>query len=105
MSIYAIMTEIHLEKNMDLTLGYLLAINVVAFLAYGLDKYKAKNDLWRIPEATLLTLAVIGGSIGALLGMRFFHHKTKKPKFSVGVPVILIIQIVIIILYETHMIG
>ncbi|MEE3356924.1 MAG: DUF1294 domain-containing protein [Lachnospiraceae bacterium] len=90
---------------MDLTLGYLLTINVVAFLAYGLDKYKAKNDLWRIPEATLITLAVIGGSIGALLGMRFFHHKTKKPKFYVGVPVILIVQIVIIILYETHMIG
>ncbi len=90
---------------MDLTLGYFLAINVVAFLAYGIDKYKAKKDLWRIPEATLLLLAVIGGSIGALLGMRFFHHKTKKPKFSVGVPVILIIQIVIIILYETHMIG
>lgn len=90
---------------MDLTLGYLLTINVVAFLAYGLDKYKAKNDLWRITEATLITLAVIGGSIGALLGMRFFHHKTKKPKFYVGVPVILIVQIVIIILYETHMIG
>lgn len=109
MSIYAIMTKKHLpkhlEKNMDLTLGYLLTINVVAFLAYGLDKYKAKNDLWRIPEATLITLAVIGGSIGALLGMRFFHHKTKKPKFYVGVPVILIVQIVIIILYETHMIG
>ena len=105
MSIYAIMTEKLMERNMNFIAGYLIAINVVAFLAYGLDKYKAKNDLWRIPEATLITLAVIGGSIGALLGMRFFHHKTKKPKFYVGVPVILIIQIVIIILYETHMIG
>ena len=90
---------------MNLTAGYLLAINVVAFAAYGIDKYKAKNDLWRIPEATLLTLAIIGGSIGALFGMRFFHHKTKKPKFFIGVPMILLIQIVLIGLYETHVIG
>ena len=75
---------------------YLIAINVVAFLAFGLDKLKAKADAWRIPEKTLLGLAVIGGSVGAILGMRTFHHKTRHKKFSVGLPVILVVQIVLL---------
>lgn len=74
--------------------GYLIVINIAAFITYGLDKSKAKKGAWRIPEHTLLTLAVIGGSVGALAGMKVFHHKTKKPKFAVGVPVILIFQII-----------
>ena len=71
---------------------YLIGINVLTFLAFGLDKWKARRDRWRIPEATLLLLAVLGGSVGALLGMRLFHHKTKKPRFFIGVPAILLLQ-------------
>ena len=72
---------------------YLLAINVVAFIMYGIDKYKAKKAKWRIPEATLLLLAVLGGSIGAWMGMKVWHHKTKHKKFKYGIPAILLIQI------------
>lgn len=72
---------------------YLLVINLMAFCAYGLDKRKAIKDKWRIPERTLILLAVFGGSVGALLGMRIFHHKTRKKKFCIGIPLILILQI------------
>ena len=72
---------------------YLLAINVVTFIVYGIDKYKAKKAKWRIPEATLLLLAVLGGSIGAWMGMKVWHHKTMHKKFKYGIPVILLIQI------------
>ena len=75
---------------------YLIAINVLTFFIYGIDKYKAKNSKWRIPEATLLGLAALGGSIGAWLGMKVWHHKTMHKKFKYGVPAIIIIQIVII---------
>ena len=75
---------------------YVAAINVVTFFVYGLDKSKAKAGQWRIPEAHLIFLAVIGGSVGALLGMQVFHHKTRKPKFKIGVPAILIIQLIIV---------
>ncbi|MBQ3549016.1 MAG: DUF1294 domain-containing protein [Oscillospiraceae bacterium] len=77
---------------------YLIVINVVAFFAFGLDKLKAKADAWRIPEKTLLGLAVIGGSVGAILGMRTFRHKTRHKQFSVGMPLILAVQIVIVVL-------
>ena len=72
---------------------YHLAINVVAFIMYGIDKYKAKKAKWRIPEATLLLLAVLGGSIGAWMGMKVWHHKTMHKKFKYGIPAILLIQI------------
>ena len=72
---------------------YLLAINVVTFIVYGIDKYKAKKAKWRIPEATLLLLAVLGGSIGAWMGMKVWHHKTMHKKFKYGIPAILLIQI------------
>ena len=75
---------------------YVAAVNVVTFFIYGLDNSKAKAGQWRIPEAHLIFLAGIGGSVGALLGMRVFHHKTRKPKFYIGVPVILIVQIILI---------
>ena len=75
---------------------YLIAINVVTFFLYGIDKWKAKRSKWRIPEATLLGLAVIGGSIGAWLGMKVWHHKTMHKKFKFGLPVIIIIQLLII---------
>lgn len=72
---------------------YLLAVNILAFVLFGADKQKARRNAWRIPEKTLILSAVIGGSVGAILGMRFFHHKTRKAKFAIGVPVILLVQI------------
>lgn len=72
---------------------YLLAINVVTFIVYGIDKYNAKKAKWRISEATLLLLAVLGGSIGAWMGMKVWHHKTMHKKFKYGIPAILLIQI------------
>ena len=72
---------------------YLLGINAVTFIMYGIDKYKAKKAKWRIPEATLLLLAVLGGSIGAWMGMKVWHHKTMHKKFKYGIPAILLIQI------------
>lgn len=72
---------------------YLLAINAVAFFAYGIDKLKARKGWWRIPEATLLLLATIGGSIGAWLGMKVWHHKTMHKKFRYGLPLILLLQL------------
>jgi uncharacterized membrane protein YsdA (DUF1294 family) len=84
---------------MNQTLLYLLIIiNIVAFLVYGIDKWMAKQGYWRISEATLLILAVIGGSIGALLGMEIWHHKTMHKKFKYGLPFILLAQIVLIYL-------
>ena len=72
---------------------YLLAVNAVTFIVYGIDKYKAKKAKWRISEATLLLLAVLGGSIGAWVGMKVWHHKTMHKKFKYGIPTILLIQI------------
>jgi uncharacterized membrane protein YsdA (DUF1294 family) len=66
--------------------------NLVVLLVYGWDKRAAKRHAWRIPEATLLWLATIGGGVGALAGMLLWHHKTRKPRFAVGVPLLLIIQ-------------
>ncbi len=77
---------------------YLVAINVVTFVMYGIDKWKAKHNKWRIPEATLLGLAVVGGSVGAWLGMKVWHHKTMHKKFKYGIPFILMSQIVIVLL-------
>ena len=79
-------------------LYYLIVINIVTFLVYGIDKWKAKQGSWRISEATLLMLPVIGGSIGALLGMKIWHHKTIHKKFKYGLPLILLVQIALIYL-------
>ena len=75
---------------------YLTSINVATFITYGIDKLKAKRSKWPIREASLLLLAVLGGSIGALLGMKVWHHKTMHKKFKYGVPAILIVQMAII---------
>lgn len=72
---------------------YLLIVNAAGFLLMLVDKFKAQKKLWRIPEATLMGVAAIGGSIGSLAGMYTFRHKTKHPKFTVGIPVILVLQI------------
>ena len=76
--------------------NYLIITNIVTFLVYGLDKWKAKKSKWRIREAALLGLAVLGGSIGAWLGMKVWHHKTMHTKFRYGIPAIIIIQLILI---------
>ena len=78
------------------SLYYLLVVNTLAFLLYGIDKYKAKKARWRISEATLLMMAVIGGSIGAWAGMRLWHHKTMHKKFKYGIPLIILLQVVLV---------
>jgi len=75
---------------------YLIGINVLTFLLYGIDKWKAQKGKWRIPEETLIWLAIVGGSIGALLGMYRFRHKTKHRKFTLGIPAIILAQAVIV---------
>ena len=81
---------------LDIVLPYLVVINVATFFTYGLDKWKAKRSKWRVREAALLTLAVLGGSIGAWLGMKVWHHKTQHKKFRVGIPIIIFVQAIII---------
>ena len=76
---------------------YVLVINVIGFLAMGIDKLKAKKDWWRIPEGTLMMLCLLGGGIGTICGMYKFRHKTKKLKFTVGMPTILILEIAIVL--------
>ena len=76
---------------------YLLFINVITFAAYALDKYKAVHGRWRIREATLLGLALIGGSAGALLAMRICRHKTQHGRFRIGVPAMLAVHVVILV--------
>ena len=85
----------------NIILGYLLAVNIASFLLYGIDKYKAKKGKWRVSEATLLMMAVIGGSIGAWAGMRLWHHKTMHKKFKYGIPVIIIMQIALVAYLHT----
>lgn len=77
----------------------LIAINVLTFIVYGIDKLKAKKGWWRIPEATLLLLALVGGSIGAWCGMTLFRHKTKHLKFKIGVPLIFLLQLALLIYF------
>lgn len=87
------MTSLNL---IHIVLIYLAVINVVTFFVYGIDKWKAKKSKWRIRETALLGLAVLGGSIGAWLGMKVWHHKTQHKKFRYGVPAIIIIQLALI---------
>lgn len=79
---------------MKYVLIYLICINLVAFSLFGIDKQRAVNGEWRISEKTLMVSAAAGGSAGALIGMKVFHHKTLKKKFSVGIPVILVVQLI-----------
>ena len=82
----------------QILLVYLLLINALGFLLMLVDKYKAKRNLWRIPEKALMGIAAIGGSFGAIAGMNLFRHKTKHAKFYIGLPVILAIQIILVYL-------
>lgn len=81
----------------QLILLYLLIINAVGVLLMLVDKLKAKKNLWRIPESTLFTAALLGGTIGCLIGMYSFRHKTKHLSFTIGMPLILIGQVALIL--------
>lgn len=78
-------------------LYYLAAINAVTFFVYGIDKWRAKRGAWRIPEKTLFLLPILGGSVGAIAGMKVFHHKTKHWYFKYGMPLILLLQIALVV--------
>lgn len=80
-----------------ITAIYLVCVNIAGFISMGVDKAKAKKKAWRIPEATLFIIALIGGSIGSIIGMRVFRHKTRHWYFVVGMPLILVIQISVIV--------
>lgn len=81
---------------------YLAAINVITFIMFGADKARAAKGRWRISESTLILAALLGGSTGALAGMRIFHHKTKHRKFTIGIPVILALQIILMVIYYPY---
>ena len=81
---------------------YLVTINIATFFVYGIDKWKAKHSKWRVTEAALLLLAVLGGSIGAWLGMKVWRHKTMHKKFKYGIPLIIIVQVAVILLIKIH---
>ena len=84
--------------NIKYILIYFLLINLTGFFAMAIDKIKAQNGYWRIPEGTLIMIAILGGAIGDLIGMYTFRHKTKKMKFTIGIPTIMILQIIIVIM-------
>ena len=84
------------DLTLKIVLIYLVVINGVTFVVYGIDKYKAVRSKWRIPENTLIGLAIIGGSVGAWMGMKFWHHKTLHAKFRFGIPIILIAQVALV---------
>ena len=86
----------------EILLWYLVLVNAAACLLMLTDKRKAKRGAWRIPEATLLGIAAIGGSVGAITGMYLFSHKTKHPKFFIGLPAILVIQVGIVVYIVTR---
>ena len=81
------------EWTLTAAAGYLAAINLAAFLTFGADKRRAKRNAWRVPERTLFLLALLGGSLGAILGMRAFRHKTRHWYFRYGLPAILLAQL------------
>lgn len=83
-------------------LAYLVIMNLIGFVSMWSDKRKAKLGKWRTPESRLIMIAVLGGSVGSLLGMKKFRHKTKHAKFYVGIPVILMIQIVLVAYLEMY---
>ena len=83
-------------------LYYLVAVNVVTFLIYGIDKRRAKRNAWRIPEKTLFLLPLLGGSVGAVAGMRVFRHKTKHWYFKYGLPLILLLQLALVVWLKTR---
>ena len=88
--------------SLSLLLIYFAAVNIIGFALMGNDKRRARKNAFRIPEATLFAFSVIGGSIGTLIGMYTFRHKTKHWYFVIGMPVILVLQIIILLLLEKN---
>ena len=84
-------------------LSYLLIINLITFLLYAIDKRRSIRKAWRIPESVLIGFAAVGGSVGALLAMLLFRHKTKHAKFTVGVPLILVAQIIVVLSFYKYL--
>ena len=82
-------------EHMDILLTYLLFINLLAFAQFGVDKHRARRNMWRISETALLISALLGGSVGAILGMKAFRHKTLHRKFTIGLPLILTLHILL----------
>lgn len=95
-------TKIYEIFSISHILIYLAIINLIAFLAMYLDKKKAKKGKWRISEATLIGIVLLGGGIGGIVGMYKFRHKTKKPRFYIGFPVILILETIALIYVIIH---
>ena len=87
---------------MNAPICYIVVINLVSFMMFGIDKYKARRGQWRISEATLLAVAAIGGSIGAWMGMKVWHHKTLHSKFRYGVPIMLLVHIALMAYFCRH---
>lgn len=85
--------------NLKYTICYLIAVNIFGFLIMGIDKFKAKKGYWRTPEKTLFVVTLIGGGIGTVAGMYTFRHKTKKVKFTIGLPTILISEICLVVYF------
>ncbi|WP_249323814.1 DUF1294 domain-containing protein [Wansuia hejianensis] len=85
--------DIRLSNIRFIILIYIFTINIVGFIAFGIDKKRARDKTWRIPESTLFILSLLGGATGNLLGMKTFRHKTQKKKFTMGIPIILLINI------------
>ncbi len=84
-----------------LLLSCIIAVNVITFVVYGIDKLKAKKGKWRVPEATLLLLAIVGGSAGAWCGVKVWHHKTMHVKFKYGIPLIMAMHAVLLVYLMT----
>ena len=82
-----------------------MVVNVLTFVVYGIDKWKARRGRWRVPEATLLVLAAAGGSLGAWVAMQLFRHKTQKKKFRYGVPVLFVLQLAAVVYFLESLLG
>lgn len=80
---------------LQIIICYLVIMNVIGFLFMGLDKWKARKRAWRIPEATLLLIAALGGAVGSMIGMHLFHHKTRHWYFLYGIPAMLVVHILL----------
>ncbi len=85
-------------KSMAFLAGYIIVINLIGFALMGIDKRKAQRSAYRIPEATLFTIALMGGSLGSVIGMYTFRHKTKHWYFKFGMPIILLLQVALVVL-------
>ena len=82
---------------LHVVLAYFITVNVLGLVLFGIDKWKAKHDKWRISEATLLSVTAIGGSIGAWVGMKVWHHKTMHKKFKYGIPLVMVLQLALLL--------